>query len=128
MEVAATVTTATITVAAVEVSTAIAMIEAASVAAMTVIAVSAAAVTVSATVVATTVIAVIPGAGADEDAAGEPVRAVVTIGRTGVGIVVVVAVGADWRGTVIGRRSESHTEGDALSVRVRSREERNTEN
>ena len=40
-----------------------------------------------------------PRAGADEDAADEIVRPVVAVRRTGVGIVAVVTVGADRRGT-----------------------------
>jgi len=127
MEVAATITTA-----AVEVPTAIASsIEAASVTAVTVGAVSAtaviaAAIAVSATVVATPVIAV-PGAGTDEDAANEPVRAVVSVGSTVVGGIIVVAIGADWRGTVIDRSSYANAEGDALGVGVGGREKTNTE-
>ena len=126
VEIAASIaTTAAIAVAAVEVPTAIAAIKAASVAAAAVITVSAtavipAAIAVSATIVAAPVIAVIPGAGADEDAADEPVRAVVSIRGAGVWIVVVVAIFADWRGTVINRSSNSDAEGDALGVGVGS--------
>ena len=134
MEVAATITTAAAeAVAAVEVPTAIASsIEAASVTAVTVGAVSAtavipAAIAVSATVVATPVIAVVPGAGADEDAANEPVRAVVSVGSTVVGGIIVVAVGADWRGAVIDRSAYANPEGDALGVSVGGGEKTNTE-
>jgi len=125
MEVAATITTAAAeAVAAAEVPTAIASsIEAASVTAVTVGAVSAtaviaAAIAVSATVVATPVIAVVPGARADEDAADEPVRAVVSIGSAVVGGIIVVAVSADWRGAVIDRSAYANAEGDALGVGV----------
>jgi hypothetical protein len=45
---------------------------------------------------AAAVVTAIPGAGADKDAAIEPRRPIVPIGRTGVGIVAVVAIGADW--------------------------------
>jgi hypothetical protein len=45
--------------------------------------------------------AVVPGAGADEDSAGEPVGAVVAIGSAGVGSVVKVSVGA------VGSRSDA---------------------
>jgi len=123
---AAVATTTVVTVAAVEVPTAIASsIEAASITAVTVVTVSAAAViptaiAVSATVVATPVIAVIPGAGADEDAAGEPVRSVVSVRSAVVGIIVVVAIGADWRWAVIDRTANSDAEGDALGVGVGS--------
>jgi hypothetical protein len=44
---------------------------------------------------------VIPGTGSDEDAAYEPARTVVAIGRTSVRVVVVVAPRADWSGIVI---------------------------
>jgi hypothetical protein len=121
------VTTATVAVAAVEVSAAIAAIESASVSAATVIASTASITTVSAAVVATPVIAVVPGAGADEDAAGEPIRPVEAVRGTGVRIIIVVAVSADWRGAVIGRGANSNAEGDALGLRVRSGEETNTE-
>ena len=40
------------------------------------------------------IVAVKPWAGPDEDAVGEPVRAIVAVGSAGVGSVVVVAVGA----------------------------------
>ena|SRR5260370_968092 len=126
------VTTATITVAAVEVSAAIAAIESASVSAATVVAVSAAAiiptatVAVSAAVVAMSV-AVEPGAGADEGAAYEPVRSVEAVGRASVWVVVVVAVGADGSRPVIHGTSYTDAKGDALGLRVRSREETNTE-
>jgi hypothetical protein len=122
--------TATIAVAAVEVTTAVAAIEAASIAAVTVItaaAVISATVAVSAAVVAVSVIAVEPGAGADEDAAGEPIRTVVAVGCAGVRIIIVVAISTDWRGAVIGRGANSNAEGDALGLYVRSGEETNTE-
>ena len=125
MEVAATITTAAAeAVAAVEVPTAIASsIEAASVTAMAVGAVSAtaviaAAIAISATVVATPVIAVVPGAGTDEDAADEPVRSVIAVGGAIVRGIIVVAIGADWRGAVIDRSAYANPEGDALGVGV----------
>src|SRR5882762_9110519 len=134
MEVAATITTAAVeAVAAVDVPTAIASsIEAAPVTAMAVGAVSAtaviaAAIAVSAAVVATPVIAVVPGARADEDAANEPVRPVVSVGSTVVGGIIVVTIGADWRGAVIDRSAYANAEGDALGVGVGGREKTNTE-
>jgi hypothetical protein len=134
MEVAATITTAAAeAVAAMEVPTAIASsIEAASVAAVPVGAVSAtaviaAAVAISATVVAAPVIAVVPGAGADEDAADEPVRPVVSVGSAVVGGIIVVAIGADWRGAVIDGGADTNPEGDALGVGVGGGEKTNTE-
>jgi hypothetical protein len=70
---------------------------------------------------------VIPGAGADEDAAGKPIRSVVSIGGAGVGIIVVIAIGADGGGPVIHRTPYTDAKGDALGVRARGREETNTE-
>jgi hypothetical protein len=73
-----------------------------------------------------------PGPGADEGAAVEPFRAVVTVGSAGIGIVVVISIGAggraviDRRWTVVNRPPESNAEADVLGVRVRSREETNT--
>src|SRR5258707_2502983 len=127
------VATATVAVAAVEVSAAIAAIESACVSAATVVAVAAAAIipvatvtTVAAAVVAASV-GVIPGAGSDEDAAGEPIRSVESVGRASVRIIVVVAISANWRWAVIGRGANSDAEGDALGLRVRSGEETNSE-
>jgi type IV secretory pathway VirJ component len=74
-----------------------------------------------------------PGSGADEDAAIEPFRAVIIVGSAGIRIVVVIAIGArrwavvDRRWTVIDRPTKSNAEPDVLRVRVRSREETNTE-
>ncbi len=73
------------------------------------------------------VIAVIPGPGADEDAAGEPIRSIEAVGCAGVRIIVVVAISADGRGAVIGRAANSDAEGDALGLRVRSGKETNSE-
>ena len=69
---------------------------------------------VAATIIATTVeaaavVPVIPGAGADEDAANEVVRAIVAVGCAGVRIVAVVTVGAD-RGSAVDR---AHSDGKA---------------
>jgi hypothetical protein len=67
-----------------------------------------------------------PGSGADEDAALKPVRAVIAVGGAGVRIIIVVTISAGgW--AVIDRPSKSNAEGDALGVRVRSREETDTE-
>src|SRR5712691_10747397 len=109
-------------------SAAIAAIESASVSAATVVAVSAT--LIAATIVAVasvSVITAIPGAGADEDAADEPVRSIEAVGCAGVRIIIVVAIGADGRGAVIGRGDNSDTEGEALGLRVRSGEETNSE-
>src|SRR6266404_3496616 len=59
-----------------------------------------------------------PGAGAEEDAAVEPFRAVIAVGSAGVGIIIVIAIGADGSWAVIDRPSKSNAEGDALGVRV----------
>jgi hypothetical protein len=65
----------------------------------------------SATVEAMPVEAMEPGAGADEDAAGEVVRSVETVRSASVRIVAVVTVSADWRradGAVHGTYSNGH--------------------
>jgi hypothetical protein len=68
-----------------------------------------------------------PGTCADENAALKPVRAVIAVGRTGVWVIVVIAIAADRRRSVIDGPSKSNAEGDALGVRIRSREKTNTE-
>ena len=68
-----------------------------------------------------------PGTCADENAALKPVRAVIAVRRTGVWVIVVIAIGADRCCAVVDRPSKSNAEGDALGVRIRSREETNTE-
>src|SRR6266851_10330128 len=126
------VTAATITVAAVEVAAVIAAIESTSISAAAVVAISTTVITatIEAAPVAVpmiAVVAVIPGTGADEDAAYKPVRAVVAVGGAGVWVVVVVAVGADGSRPVIHGTSYTDAKGDALGVRGRRREERNSE-
>jgi hypothetical protein len=66
-----------------------------------------------------------PGASADENAAIEPFRAVISVGSAAVGVIAVIAIGAGGR-AIINRASESNAEADVLGVRVRSREETNT--
>jgi len=129
---AAEVATTTVAVAAVEVAAAIAAIESASISAAAVVAISTTVITatIEAAPVAVpmiAVVAVIPGTGADEDAAYKPVRAVVAVGGAGVWVVVVVAVGADGSRPVIHGTSYTDAKGDALGVRGRRREERNSE-
>ena len=68
-----------------------------------------------------------PGTCADENAALKPIGAVVAVGRTGVWVIVVIAIRADRCCAVVDRPSKSNAEGDALGVRIRSREETNTE-
>jgi hypothetical protein len=68
---------------------------------------------ISTTVEAAAIVAVVPGAGADEDAADEVVRSIVAIGSAGVRIVAVVTIGADRRradGAVHGTYSNAHGE------------------
>jgi hypothetical protein len=69
-----------------------------------------------------------PRAGAYKNAAFKPVRAVIPVGRACVRRIIVIAIGAGGRWTVVDRRSETDAKGDALGVRVRSREETYTEN
>ena len=63
----------------------------------------------AATIVTTAVVATVePGAGADEDAADEVVRAIVAVWSACVRIVAVVTVGADRRRAVDGAHSNGH--------------------
>ncbi len=62
-------------------------------------------------VIAMPIEAMEPGAGADEDAAGEVIRSIVAVRSAGVRIVAVVTVSADWRradGAVHGTYSNGH--------------------
>src|SRR5258708_7080340 len=68
-----------------------------------------------------------PGTCTDENAALKPVRAVIAVGRAGVWVIVVIAIAANRRRSVIDGPSKSNAEGDALGVRIRGREETNTE-
>ncbi len=61
--------------------------------------------------------AVEPRAGADEQSTGEPPRSIVTIRRTGVGGVAVVAVGADWCWSKIAW-ADPDSDGDSLCACV----------
>jgi hypothetical protein len=61
------------------------------------------------------VVAVEPGASANENAADKPVRAVVAVRRTGVGVIVIVAVGADGRWAVV-TGAHSHADKNPLGV------------
>src|SRR6267378_4267974 len=87
--------------------TAVSIVAIASVEAVTVVA----AAIISATVEAMPIEAMEPGAGADEDAAGEVIRSVKAVRSAGVRIVAVVTVRADWRradGAVHGTYSNGH--------------------
>jgi hypothetical protein len=119
-------------IAAVKVTAARAAIESTSIPAAAVVAIAATVIT--ATIVAApvavsmiAVVAAIPRAGADEDAAHEPVRSVIAVGGAGVRIIVVIAIGADGSGPVIHGTSYTDAKGDALGVSAGSREETNTE-
>jgi hypothetical protein len=68
-----------------------------------------------------------PRSGTDENAAVEPIRAVIAVRRAGVGRVIVVAVRAGGRRTVIDWRSDAYAEADMLGAGVRSREKTNAE-
>lgn len=85
----------------------------------------------------------VPWAGADEEAAYKPVRTVVSIGRTAIGCIPVVAIRADRRSlrvvgvligisvggigrSAIGRNTDSHTHRN-LCVGFRRRRQKNTE-
>ncbi len=59
-----------------------------------------------------------PRTSADEDAAGEVARAVVTVGRAGVRVIPVVTVSADWSWAKI-PRSYAYAHDDALGASVR---------
>jgi hypothetical protein len=67
-----------------------------------------------------------PRSCADENAALKPVRAVIAVRRAVVWRIVVVPIGAGGRAVIDGP-SKSNAEGDALGIRVRSREETDTE-
>jgi len=73
------------------------------------------------------VIAVVPRTCADEDATREPLRSVKAIGRAGVRIIVIVAIGAYGGRPVVRGRPNSHADNDALRVCIRSRKEANAE-
>jgi hypothetical protein len=64
--------------------------------------------------------AVIPRACADEDAAREPAWAIESIGRASIGIIWVIAVGADWWASHNADAADSDSDSD-LSLRVRER-------
>lgn len=77
-----------------------------------------------------------PRTGADKNAADEPIRAVVAVGRACIRVVIVVAVCADraganrdWAADSDCHRANSYTDADAhLRVCIRRREERQSEN
>jgi hypothetical protein len=78
---------------------------------------------------AAAVVTAIPGAGADKDAAIEPRRPIVPIGRTGVGVVAVVTIGTDWSrvAVTISWATDPNSNRD-LGMRIgRGREQQDTE-
>src|SRR5260370_12545944 len=107
--------------AAVEVAATIAAIESMSIPAAAVVAISPTVVT--ATILAApvavrmiAVVTVIPRSGADEDAAGEPIRSVIAVGGARVRIIVVIAIGADGSRLVIRWTSNTDATSYALGV------------
>jgi hypothetical protein len=82
----------------------------------------------SAAVVAMTVVPVEPGTGADEDSADEPIRAVVSIGRTSIRVIIIVAVRAyRRRSNITISRPESYADSHSLRVSERSGKHANAE-
>ncbi len=67
---------------------------------------------------ATPIAAAIPRAGANEEAAGEPARAVVAVGCASVRVVSIVSVSADGSWAHV-PRSDSNADDNALRMRVR---------
>jgi hypothetical protein len=70
---------------------------------------------------------VIPRARADKDSTGEPIRAVVPVGRTGIRVIIIVAVGAYRSCTHIAVRANSNADNHSLRVRERSEKHANAE-
>ncbi len=74
-------------------------------------------------------ISVVPGAGADEHAVHKPIRPVKAVWRTRVGVIIIVAVGANRRRTNISRSvvswPRSNTHNHSLCARKRSAKEAN---
>jgi len=82
----------------------------------------------AAPVTRTPIVAVVPRTGADEDSSRKPTRAIVAIGRAGVGRICIVSVGAD-RGRTNVARADSDANGNALCVRKRrDRQDRSSQN
>jgi hypothetical protein len=82
-------------------------------------------------VVAVSVTAV-PGAGANEDAAGKPRRTIVSVGRAGIGIVAVVAISADRSRipiavTAINRSADTNADRNLGTGISRGREQQDSE-
>jgi hypothetical protein len=77
-------------------------------------------------------VTVVPGAGANEDAAGKPRRTIVSVGRAGIGIVAVVAISADRSRipiavTAINRSADTNADRNLGTGISRGREQQNTE-
>lgn len=80
---------------------------------------------VTAPIVTVTVVAVIPGAGANEYPADEPIWAVVTVGRTSIGVIIIVAVSA-YRRRAIVSRADANSDHHPLCMRERRAKKANS--
>ena len=67
-----------------------------------------------------------PGARADEHVTNKPFRAVVTVRRAGVRVIIIIAVGAYWCGSIIGW-PDSDAHNHSLRARKRRAKEANAE-
>jgi hypothetical protein len=82
---------------------------------------------VTAPVEPVTVVAVIPGADADEHAINEPIWAVVAVRRASVGVIIIIAVSANWRWAVVNRAANANADYHSLRMRKRRAKEANPE-
>jgi hypothetical protein len=86
---------------------------------------------VATTPIAATPIAVVPGAGADKHAAHKPVGPVVAVRRAGVGVIIIIAVGTNWRWAYVSRavvaRAYTYAKIHSLGARKGSAKEANAE-
>jgi hypothetical protein len=73
-----------------------------------------------------TPIPVIPGPHADEYAVHEPLRTVIAIRRTGVRVIVIISIGANWRRAIIAGPN-AHPDEHSLRACKRSAKETNAE-
>lgn len=77
--------------------------------------------------IVTAPVAVIPGARADEHAINEPIWAVVAVRRTTIGVIIVVAISANWRWAVVSRAADANADHYSLRMRERRAKEANPE-
>jgi hypothetical protein len=80
-------------------------------------------VAIPASVVTAPVVAVIPRAGADKDSAYEPLRTIVAIGRAGVWIIGVIAIGACWAYVAVPGADADANSDRGLGVNCREHED-----